>query len=65
MFPVAIYLFKANNKNTRKRCAISLKSTKNPPKEGHLQDIPDSDIHSSSCEKSDFNGTDADSDPEL
>ena len=41
------------------------KINKKSPKEGRLQDIPDSDIHSSSCEKSDFNGTDADSDPEL
>ena len=30
-----------------------------------LQDWFDSDIHSSSCEESDFGGSDADSDAEL
>ena len=38
----------------------SKKLTKNHPKKGCLQDIPDSDIHSSSCEESDFSGIDAD-----
>ena len=39
--------------------------TKNPLKKGRLQDIPDSDIHSSSCEESNFSGSEADSDSEL
>ena len=47
LFLVGIYLFKANNKNTRKRCEMYPKLTKNPLKNGRLQDIPDSDIHSS------------------
>ena len=59
LFPVAIYLFKVNNKNTRKRCEISPKLTKNLPKKGSLQDLLDSDIHSSSCEENDFSGSDA------
>ena len=65
LFPVGIYLFKVNNKNTRKQCEISPKLTKNLPKKGRLQDLSDSDIHSSSCEESDFSGSDADSDAEL
>ena len=65
LFPVSIYWFKINNKNTRKQCEISLKLTKNFPKKGCLQDIPDSDIHSSSSEESDFSGKDADSDVEF
>ena len=56
---------KVNNKNARKRCEISPKLTKNLPKKGSLQDLFDSDIHSSSCEESDFSGGDADSDAEL
>ena len=63
--PVGIYLFKFNNKNTRKRCEISPKLTKNLPKKGCLQDLPDSEIHSSSCEESDLSGSDVDSDAEL
>ena len=59
------YLFKVNIKNTRKQCEISPKLTKNLPKKGRLQDLSDSDIHSSSCEESDFSGSDADSDAEL
>ena len=65
LFPVSIYLFKFNNKNTRKRCEISSKLTKNLPKKGRLQDLSDSAIHSSSCEESDFSGSDVDSDAEL
>ena len=63
--PVGIYLFKFDNKNTRKRCEISPKLTKNFPKKGRLQDLSDSDIHSSFCEESDFSGSDVDSDTEL
>ena len=59
-FPVHIlYLFNVKNKNTRKQCEISPKLTKKLPKKGRLQDLSDSDIHSSSCEESDFSGTDA------
>ena len=65
LFPIGIYLFKVNNKNTRKWWEISLKLTKSSPKKGCLEDIPNSDIHSSSCEESDFSGSDADSDAEL
>ena len=65
LIPVGIYLFKFNNKNTRKQCEISPKSTKNLPKKSHLQDLSNSDIHSSSCEESDFTGSDAYSDAEL
>ena len=65
LFPFGIYLFKVNNKNTLKRCEISPKLTKNLPKKGHLQDLFDVDIHSSSCEESDFGGSDVDSDAEL
>ena len=64
LFPVGIYLFKVNNKNTRKRCEISSKLTKKLPVKCGLQDISDSDIHSSSCEESDFTGSDADRDAE-
>ena len=64
LFPVGIYLFKVNNKNTRKRHKISPKLTKNLLKKVRLQDLFDSDIHSSSCEESDFSGKDADSDAE-
>ena len=65
-FPVhTLYLFNVNNKNTRKQCEISPKLTKNLPKKGRLQDLSDSDIHSSSCEESDFTGSDAYSDAEL
>ena len=56
-----MYLFKANNKNTRKQCQKSPKLTKNLPKKGCLQDLPNSDIHSSSYEENDFSGSDADS----
>ena len=38
------------------------KINKFPPEKGYLQDIPDSDIDSSSCKESGFNGNDADSD---
>ena len=62
---IGIYLFKVNNKNTRKRCERSPKLTKNLPKKGCLQDLSDSDIHLSSCEESDFSGSDANSDAEL
>ena len=65
LFPVGIYLFKVNNKNTRKRCEISPKLTKNLPIKCGLQDLSNSDIHSSSCEESDFTGSDAYSDAEL
>ena len=40
-------------------------STVNPPKKGRLQGIPNSDTHSSSCEESDFSGSDADSGYEI
>ena len=63
--PVGIYLFKFNNKNTRKRCEISPKLTKNLPKKGPLQDLSDSDIYSLPCEDSDFSGSDVDSDAEI
>ena len=62
---MAIYLFKVSNKNTRKWCEISPKLSKNPPKKGCLLDIPDSDIHLSSCKERDFSGSDADIDAEL
>ena len=65
LFPVSIYLFKVNKRNTRKRCEISPKLTKNLAKKGGLQDLSDSDIHLSSCEESDFSGSDADSGAEL
>ena len=65
LFPVDIYLFKLNIKNTRERCEISPKLTKDLPKKGCVQDLSDSDIHSSSYEESDFSGSDADSDAEL
>ena len=65
LFLVSIYLFKVNNKNTRKRCEISPKLTKNLPKKGRPQDLSYLDIHSSSCEESDFSGSDVDSDAEL
>ena len=65
LFPVGIYLFRFNTKSTRKRCEISPKLTKNLPKKGRLQDLSDLDIHSSSCEESDFSGSDVDSDAEL
>ena len=58
LFPVIIYQFKVNNKNTRKRCKTSPKLTKNPSKGGRLQYVADSDIHSSSFEKSVFSGCD-------
>ena len=65
LFPVSSYLFKVNNNNTRKWCEISPKLTKNLCKKGCLQDLSNSDIHSSSCEESDFTGHDADRDAEL
>ena len=65
LFPIGIYLFKVNNKNTRKQCEISPKLTRNLPKKVYLQALSNSDIHSSSCEESDFSGSDADSDAEL
>ena len=65
LFPVGIYLFKVNNKNTRKQCEISPKLSKNLPKKGCLQDLSDLDIHSSSCKEIDFSGTDVDNDAEL
>ena len=61
LFPVSIYLFKVNNK----WCEVSPKSTKNPHRKGCLKDLPDSDIHSSSCEEGDFSGSFADSDAAL
>ena len=64
LFPVSIYMFKVNNKNTTKWCEISPKSTKNLPIKCGLQDLCNSDIHSSSCEESDFTGSDADRDAE-
>ena len=51
LFPVGIYLFKVNNKNTRKRYEIIPKLTKNLPKKRRLHDLSDLDIHSSSCEE--------------
>ena len=65
LFSVGIYLFKVNNKNTRKQCEISPKLTKSLAKKDFLQDLSHSDIHSSSCEESDFGGSDADSGFEL
>ena len=65
LFPVRTYLFKVNNKNTSRQCEISPKLTKIPPKKGSLLDIPDSDIHSPSCDESDFSSSDADSDAKL
>ena len=65
MFPVSIYLFKVNNKNTRKWFEISPKLTKNLAKKSCLQDLSDSDIHSLSCEERDFSGNDADSGAEI
>ena len=65
LFPFGTYQFKVNNKNTRKRCEVNPKLTKNLPKKVRLQDLSDSDIHSSSCEVGDFTGSDADSDAEL
>ena len=65
LFPVTIYLFEVNKENTRKRCEISPKLTKNVPKKSCLQDLFHSDIYSSSCEESDFSGSDAESDAEL
>ena len=41
------------------------KLTKSPLREGSLQDIPDSDIHSSSYEEGDFSDSEADSYAEL
>ena len=38
---------------------------KNVPKKCRLQDIPDSDIHSSSFEESDFSVREADTDAEF
>ena len=64
LFLVGIYLFKINNKNTRKRCEISPKSTKNLPIKCGLQDLSHSEVHSSSCEESDFTGSDADREAE-
>ena len=63
--PVSIYLVKVNSKNTKKWCEISPKLTKNLPKKGCLQGLTYSDIHSSSCEESDFSDSDVDSDAEL
>ena len=51
--------------NTRKWSEISPKLTKNLPKKGCLQDLSDLDIHLSSCEESDFSGSDVDSNAEL
>ena len=65
LVPAGIYLFKVNNKNTRKCLGISTKLTKRPPKEGHLQGVPNSDIISLSFEESRFSGGDADSDGEF
>ena len=65
LFPIGIYLFKVNIKNTRKQCEINPKLTKSLPKKGHLEDLFNSDIHLPSCEESDFSGRDADSDAEL
>ena len=65
LFPFGIYLFKVNNKNTRKRCEVSPKLTKNLPKKVRLQDLSDSDIHSSSCEEGDFSSSDANSGVKL
>ena len=55
-------MFKVNNKNTRKQCEIS---PKNLSKKGCLQDLSNSDIHSSPCEEIDFTGSNAYSDAEL
>ena len=49
-------MFKVNNKNTIKWCEISPKLTKNLSKKDCLQDLSNSDIHSSSGEESDFSG---------
>ena len=64
LFPFRIFLFKVN-KNTRKRCEVSPKLTKHLPKKVCLQDLSDSDIHSSSCEEGVFSGSDANSEAEL
>ena len=65
LFSVSIYLFKVNNKNTRKWCEIIPKLTKNISKKDHLQVISDADIHSSSFEESSISGSDAESDAEV
>ena len=66
IFPVAIYLFKVNIKNTRKRCESSPKLTNKLPEKGCLQDSSDSDIHSSfPLWGKDFSGSDADIDAEC
>ena len=44
---------------------IRTKLSKNLPKRGRLQDIPDLDSHSSFCREYDFSGNDAGSDVEL
>ena len=56
---------KLTEKNTRKRFEISQKLTKNLAKKSHLQDLSNSDIHSSSCEEHDFSGNDNDSGAEV
>ena len=50
-----------SNDSQKHICASNV----NPPKKGRLQDIADSDIHSSSCEEKDFSGSDTDSDDVL
>ena len=59
LFPVSNYLFKVNIENTRKQHKIGPKLTKNLPEKGLLQDIPDSDTHSSPCEESKYRDSDA------
>ena len=46
-------------------CEISPELTKNLPKKGCLQDFFDSEIHSWSCEESDYSGSGAVSDAEF
>ena len=65
VFSFGSYLFKVNNKNTRKRCEVSQKLTKKLPKKVCLQNLSDSDIYSSSCEEGDFSGSDTNSGGEL
>ena len=52
-------MFKVNNKNPRKRCEVSPKLTKSISKKVHLQDLTNSDIHSSSYEERYFSDSDA------
>ena len=65
-FTVGIYLFKLKYKNTRKRCEISPKLTKNPPKKVVYKIYPiQISIYHLVRKVGDFSGSDADSDAEL